>query len=180
MSNPHYFIGISVSNEIRNQLSQVQHELDVRDFYRRVTHPEDFHCTLSFIGELDDQQLSDLMSKLTQLKFQSMNLHLTSIQGFGTSRPPRVLYVGMEMNDKLLQLEDEISAVTRQFGADRKSPYVPHITLAKRSKGTQDVHFTGEVKGSWEVGNFQLYRIHPGKSPSYEMVSKFLSTGGMT
>lgn len=178
MSNPHYFIGIRLKENLQEKLEVIQQQLDLGQYYRRVTHFKDFHITLSFIGELSEEQVVQLIEQLSTIAFPSFPLQLTAISGFGDNRPPRVLYMGVKNEQRLMDLEQQVWDVTKEFQADRKSPFIPHITLAKRSKGNDDVQFTGKLSEEFLVTSFELYRVNKGQRPSYEPLKWFAASGG--
>lgn len=177
MSKFHYFVGISIPQTIRASLAQLQQELELEMYYRRVTHPEDFHITLSFIGEVSEDDIPQLTHELEQITISKMNFELSSVRGFGTGNPPRVLYAGIEASATLQEVEESVFQVTKGYHADRKSPFVPHITLAKRAKPSESVQFSGRLEGTWETQSISLFRVHKGKQPSYEMVATFTGKG---
>lgn len=177
MSNFHYFVGLSVPDEIKAYLSTIQKELELENYYRRLTHADDFHITLSFIGEVKEEDLPALQNQLAQLTFPEMTFCLTDIKGFGSGHPPRVVYAGVETQPTLEKLEEDVYRVTSQYQADRKSPFVPHITLAKRVRHADEVQFSGKLEGEWTAQEMSLFRVHKGKQPSYESIATFDGKG---
>ncbi|MFA1642386.1 RNA 2',3'-cyclic phosphodiesterase [Chryseomicrobium imtechense] len=173
MSNAHYFVGIPVPSKYHAYFINLQQTLELEHYYRRVTHATDLHCTLSFIGELSSDQLQQLQQLLSELKSKPFSMSTTEIAGFGEGKIPRVVYTAVEGNQALDELEQKVWAVTSRFGADRKSPYVPHVTLAKRTRQIEDIRFTGQAQVSWEVAEFCLFRVNKGMRPSYEQIASF-------
>ena len=173
MSNPHYFVGIQVPTEKQEFYQNIQNELQLGDYYRRVTHPADLHCTLSFIGEVRKDQLQWLKEELSQIQLPEFTMKTTSIKGFGSGKVPRVVYAEVVDAASLDNLEQAVWTITEQLGADRKSPYVPHITLAKRAKVQDAIIFTGAAEADFHVTSFQLFQVHKGQSPSYEVIATF-------
>ncbi|WP_342528810.1 RNA 2',3'-cyclic phosphodiesterase [Chryseomicrobium sp. FSL W7-1435] len=173
MSKFHYFIGIEVPEELREQFQSVQQALELSNYYRRVTHAQDLHCTLSFIGDLEEEELQGLTEQLQLIKSPSFQLTTDSIAGFGEGKAPRVVYARVAPAQQLIHLEEQVWSVTADFQADRKTPFIPHITLAKRAKPLEPIKFTGKLAVSWKIEAFHLYRVHKGKSPSYEKLTTF-------
>lgn len=173
MSNPHYFVGLQVPTENHEFFQTLQQKLELNDYYRRVTHPLDLHCTLSFIGEVRKDQLQWLQKELSQIQLSKFTMKTTSIKGFGSGKVPRVVYAEVAEQTNLILLEQAVWTVTEELGADRKSPYIPHITLAKRAKVQDAITFTGAAVTSFQVTSFQLFQVHKGKSPSYEVIATF-------
>ena len=173
MSNAHYFVGLPVPTTEQLFFEGLQHSLELEVYYRRVTHPEDLHCTLSFIGELSTEELRQLTLALSHVQSEAIPMRTTEIAGFGEGKIPRVVYAAVELTDPLKALEQEVWGSTSSFGADRKTPYVPHITLAKRARQVEEIRFTGDAKASWVADEFCLYRVNKGMRPSYEPIARF-------
>lgn len=173
MSNPHYFVGIQVPTEKHEFFQNLQQELELHNYYRRVTHPADLHCTLSFIGEVRKDQLPWLQEELSQIQLSRFTMKTTFIKGFGSGKVPRVVYAEVAEQTSLSYLEQAVWTITEELGADRKSPYVPHITLAKRAKVQDAITFTGAAEANFQVSSFQLFQVHKGQSPSYEVIATF-------
>lgn len=180
MSNAHYFVGIPVPTQYHAFYEDLQQTLELETYYRRVTHPQDLHCTLSFIGELSEEELQQLKSALSQVTSKAFNMRSKEIAGFGEGKIPRVVYAAVEPVQALRELEQKVWEITSGFRADRKTPYVPHITLAKRARQVGDIRFTGEALASWETNHFCLFRVNKGMRPSYEQIASFPLQGELS
>ena len=96
---------------------------------------ENYHLTLRFLGECDNNLLDDVYLALSQIRTCSFTLQLQGINHFKKKGIIRSLWVGTVKNWGLIALKTEIDAILQKmnFNNDRRAFY-PHVTLAKLSR----------------------------------------------
>lgn len=182
-TSPHYFIGIPLQDETKQEISDWQMYLkkELESNYQTWTHKKDFHITLKFLGEVDTNQITDLQKELKKLtELPSFRLSLGGIGTFGKPRKPRVLWAGVEDNHSLETLKNQVEESSQNAGFLKDTqPYRPHITLAKKWKGEKLSkeklnQFTEEInhKIEMDITSFSLFQIRPSKLPKYEEILK--------
>ncbi|WP_087972135.1 RNA 2',3'-cyclic phosphodiesterase [Oceanobacillus rekensis] len=179
----HYFIAIRLPRELKTTLNEWQEKLKEHLTYKQWPHREDLHITLKFLGEVDDNNIQQLIKELQTVgKIPAMDLNVGGIGTFGNPKKPRVLWAGVERTDSLSKLQQVVEDGAVQIGYEKESrEYRPHITLAKKWAGENTlakdtVPFLQEKFKSIQkmhVADVVLFRIHPAKSPKYEVVVKF-------
>ena len=91
--------------------------------------------------ELPNLKLLNVDANHTRLKevasrHSNFSLQTGQYDVFGAYNKPRVLYVSLRPNDKLMNLQRDIQAVWDELSAlYEKRPYRPHITIAKKWGG---------------------------------------------
>lgn len=178
----HYFIGIHLPNELQEIYHHWQRELKTVFHYKRWTAREDFHITLTFLGNAEEKDIHRLTRKLEEISLPSFSVKLGGIGTFGNVLRPRVLFVEVELNDSLIRLQKQVAhaASSAGFSMDKR-PYRPHVTLGKKWNSTQSLSEGKLQKANsgitseqtFTVGEFVLFKIHLGKEPSYEKVDIF-------
>lgn len=129
------FIGIHFSSETKEDLGKVQRK--VRDYSSkgRFKHVDNFHITLKFLGEIENQQSEEIAKKLEEIagKQKSFELVLQEIGQFKGRENIRTLYIGLGGNiDALKRLNEETeTAMTLLSFKKERRPYTPHVTLAQ-------------------------------------------------
>jgi len=94
-----------------------------------------YHLTLKFLGETDEGKAVEVQEKLTKIDFPAFRMSLNGFGYFPQGRQPKVLWVGIEKNKKLVELQKKIEAICCSLGFEPENrPFKPHITLA-RMKG---------------------------------------------
>ena len=118
------FVGIGLPPELKLRLST----LCVGVPEARWVDPGNFHVTLRFIGEVDEGLASDIDAALLRLKAQRFRLALAGVGQFGT----RMLWVGVEKSEPLLQLQGRVESALRRVGLPPETRrFTPHVSLAR-------------------------------------------------
>ncbi|MEO0495848.1 MAG: RNA 2',3'-cyclic phosphodiesterase [Pseudomonadota bacterium] len=124
---PRLFTALSVPEDVRTRLSLLQGGLPGA----RWIEPDNFHLTLSFIGRVDGRAADDVADVLDQIAGEMLELRITSLGCFGSSKP-RAVFAYVEQSKDLKNLQASIERALRRVGitSDRRA-FVPHITLAR-------------------------------------------------
>lgn len=179
----HYFIAIHLPKELQSFYFDWQEQLKETFVYKKWTHPEDLHITLKFLGEVNEKRLKLLQEKLGMIEKQNaFDIDLGSLGTFGKQHQPRVLWIDVAASKSLMNIQEIIEEAAAQAGFPPENrPYRPHITLGKKwaSNGILPESFFNElpqkfkIKKQFEVSTITLFRIHPGRMPSYEPVVEY-------
>lgn len=171
----HYFIGVKLPGELARRLVEDRNEWQLELSHKRLPVAEDLHITLVYLGAVEAEVLTKLISELNELAevIPAIKLTLSEVTTFGNPSTPRVIYTSIEEQPMLRKLQNAIleKCLALLLQVDQK-PFVPHITLAKKWSGKLDV-FSKEMlieKTSFNVKDFSIYSINPGKVPSYEPI----------
>lgn len=174
----HYFIGINVPVSIAHQAENWAKELIPFPF-KQWTYPDDYHITLQFLGFLDDKK-EKLITRLKEVasRHSSFSLQTGQYDVFGAYNKPRVLYVSLRSNDKLMNLQRDIQAVWEELSAlYEKRPYRPHITIAKKWGGEagllEEQLKQTSIEEQFQVSTFALFEVHPASKPKYKKILSF-------
>ncbi|MFG6116675.1 RNA 2',3'-cyclic phosphodiesterase [Halobacillus sp. MO56] len=177
---PHYFIGVPISEEIRQVLKDWQTELKQVIEYKTWTHPEDFHITLKFLGAVDTKNINEVLHVLKEEAASypaPFHIEASDLKFFGQKHKPRVLFMEVEKHPSLLNLKEIVESRLKRVGfPEENRPYRPHITIAKKWKEEQEGIFPNEKLENLKetmilpVDRFHIFRIHPAKATKYEIV----------
>lgn len=171
----HYFIGIKVSKEIAHLLVELRQEWHLEESHKRLVPAEDLHITLMYLGAVQRDHLSRLLIELEDLAqlIHTFSITLNGVSTFGNPLTPRVVYVGIENEENLRFLQSEIvKKCLKLFLTVDQKTFVPHVTLAKKWNGQQEV-FSKKMNIEpklMTITQFSVFLIHPGKVPSYQAV----------
>ncbi|GGQ08754.1 RNA 2',3'-cyclic phosphodiesterase [Streptomyces mutabilis] len=144
----------------------------------------DWHLTLAFYGEVDDDLVPDLSARLERAAHRTAPFPL-ALRGGGQFGHGRVLWTGADGDLATLQLlADRAESAGRksgvEMGAHRR--YKPHLTVA-RGRVAFDVRpyveaLDGFASPAWTVTDLALVRSNlprsgvPGEQPRYETVAR--------
>lgn len=121
------FTGLRLPSEITTQLAQLRGGLPGG----RWIEETDYHVTLQFVGNIDDDIASDFHQELLRVRSQPVEIILDSIQIFGSGKP-RAIVVGIRGTPSLLHLQAIHERIARRMSIsidNRK--YKPHVTIAR-------------------------------------------------
>lgn len=130
----------------------------------RWVKPEQMHLTLRFIGDVDSTAFKDIREALHEVQGMSFSLRLEGIGFFPPRGKPRVVWVGIPTNDKLIQLRNRIESALVRAGIEPEGrKFAPHITLARLKNtppsriGAYLSHYGLFATDQFEVEEFFLY-----------------------
>jgi len=118
------FVGIALPPELKLQISLICAGVPEA----RWVDPGNFHLTLRFIGEVDEGVASDIDAVLARIEQPRFDVTLAGLGQFGT----RMLWVGVERNPPLAQLQAKIESTLQRLGlAPEGRRFTPHVSLAR-------------------------------------------------
>ncbi|MFD9744301.1 RNA 2',3'-cyclic phosphodiesterase [[Kitasatospora] papulosa] len=146
----------------------------------RWTAREGWHYTLAFLGNVDEELLPALYTRLERAAHRTEPFPLR-IRGGGRF-DGRVLWAGAEGGLGTLRLLAERAAAARKSGIlmEEHQRHTPHLTLARSRAQADLAPYTAALEGfdgtPWEVGEIGLVRSDlpvdgvPGEQPRYRVV----------
>ena len=164
------------AEELRGWTSLYRQQLP----FRKWTHPQDYHITLQFLGELPESRLDELHRALRGVQAGPLTLRLHGGGTFGPVRSPRVLWSDVTGDrNGLKELHEAVVQATRPLGfVPEERPYTAHITLARGYTG-DGASFPGELlagmpsEAEWTADRFVLMRTRMNESPMYETIGEY-------
>ncbi|MFH2019953.1 MAG: RNA 2',3'-cyclic phosphodiesterase [archaeon] len=151
---------------------------DLQDYFRQVQAglpkcnlASSFHLTLKFLGDVSDDKLNEIIQALSKIKFSKLNLSTGELGAFPSKGDIRVLWVGIEPNSHLMQLQENIE--NSLIGFKKDFDFYPHITLARVSQKIKFPEFKIEYR-AFLASEFTLYKstLLP-TGPEYSIIQKF-------
>ncbi len=124
---------------------------------------ENYHVTLSFIGDIDDALARDVAESLEGVHRPAFELTLQGFGAFGGARPKSV-YAAVVPAPALIELQTAQERMLRRIGAPVENrQYTPHVTLARlraeaMARGTAEwLSLRPTSRLSFEIGRFVLF-----------------------
>jgi 2'-5' RNA ligase len=164
---PRLFTGLEIPKALGEELSLLRGGLPGA----RWIDPENYHVTLRFIGDVDDDIAQEIAWLLGQVRRKNFELRLDGLQSFG-GRKPRALIAAVAPSPSVMELQAEHERLMRRAGLDPETrKYTPHVTLA-RLRDTS----------SFEVAEYlsarAAFRSPPFSVSRFVLFSSRASTGG--
>ena len=124
---PRLFTGLEIPAALGEQLSLLRGGLPGA----RWIDPENYHLTLRFIGDVDDDIAHEVASMLGRVKRGPFDLHMDGLTSFG-GRKPRAVVASVAPAQALIDMQAEHERLMQRVGlAPEGRKYTPHVTLAR-------------------------------------------------
>lgn len=157
------FIGIDLSNETKEALYDLQRVWLMSTEKKRPTLFSNFHITLKYIGELNDEEV-DLLYLALKKHLKDFEKFKVNIADIGTFKKGSgdILWVGFtEGKDILSNLHKNVlKAINASNIEVRKEKYVPHITLARNVTFNNRSYHLPLVNKEEEINFVTVFKSH--------------------
>ena len=143
---------LSLFNEISSSL---RHERI------KWVEPENTHLTLKFFGETDDTKIPAIRQSIEKAVAQSKSftLKIANTGIFGTRYDPKVIWFGIEKQDELENLAQNIFNELAKCGWEKdRQNFVPHLTVG-RIKGLKDKPLFQQIISKYSTVEVQEEKV---------------------
>src|SRR3989344_1853325 len=168
------FVAIELPKEIKEYLFDLQKTLSGEDAKINWVAKKNFHLTLKFLGEIDDARVEEVKKRLEVIKFEPFNIKLNKIGFFPNEDYIRVIWVGLEPEEKIIGLQRQIDSLLMDL-FPREQVFSAHLTLGRVKFIRDKKRFMSRVLGvnmaefESEVIEFKLIKSELTKDgPWYE------------
>lgn len=171
------FIAIDF-NELKDYFLGLQKSLPKN---AKLSLTKSFHLTLKFLGEVQPDKVEKIVESLKRIKFEPFNIFLDSIGSFPTENYIRVIWVGLNPEDKIMELQQNIDESLKPMFRKEKD-FRAHITLARVKYPEDKKQFLEQLKkikveeNKIEIKDFRMVKstLSP-KGAVYEDLAIFSS-----
>ncbi len=128
------FIGIPLPDYYQQMLEKIRDEWNNRLTSRLTwTKPGNWHITLKFLGDVDNDQVVKLKNYLSGISFKNFALHAHKSGFFGSRGQYRIFWLGVYGEvQKLILLAENLDKGLVDLGFEpEKRPFKAHLTLAR-------------------------------------------------
>jgi len=136
----------------KDEIQKIQKELitylNLENKYLKLVRPENFHFTLVFFGEVDISMLDKIVTKISEIEFQSFEINYGMIGAFPNNNRAKVVWIGLDekTTDTFNQLShlvmSKLTDLELGLVMETEKEIIPHITLF-RTKVTLSLKFQG-------------------------------------
>ena len=136
----------------KDEIQKIQKDLitylNLENKYLNLVRPENFHFTLVFFGEVDISMLDKIVTKISEIEFQSFEINYGMIGAFPNNNRAKVVWIGLDekTTDTFNQLShlvmSKLTDLELGLEMETEKEIIPHITLF-RTKVTLNLKFQG-------------------------------------
>ena len=185
MARTRTFLGISLSDGLRQRLAAMQQTLSRTGARVLWTQPEAMHVTLLFLGDLDDQKLVKVCQAVDRqtTRFPRFAMAIRGLGGFPTPRRPKILWAGIHDGaTELVQIYqhfEQLFAESIGYQPEERD-YTPHITLGriKADEASQRIahelpRYSDHAFGDMPVSEIHVFRSELRREgPEYTVIAR--------
>ena len=158
------FIAIktSVSKETTELINEIK--IDLKDEKIRWLDNNNFHITLFFLGETNDEVIENIC-KLLNARLSAINSFSLSCEGVGVFRNihnPKALWFGIKESGNLTALKNAIDHTMTDVGFElSEKQFKPHLTIgrAKFIKNKKQFRACIEKYKDYKIQNFEINEV---------------------
>jgi 2'-5' RNA ligase len=153
---PRLFTALEIPAEVRSAIAAVRGGLPGA----RWIDPENYHVTLRFIGDVDDDIAREVAWLLGKVRRKDFELRLDGLQSFG-GRKPRAVIAAVAPSQSVMELQAEHERLMRRVGLEPEGrKYTPHVTLARlRDTSSFEVAEYLSARGAFRSPPFSVSRF---------------------
>ena len=133
-----HFLALTLADQARDRLAQVAARLQAWQLPAAWLHPEDYHLTLAWIGDLDEDELRVLPHVVGNVagSLRRPRLRFCGLGASGGRSEPRVVFAALEDPEQACQGMHADLCAALTIDADRQ--FAPHVTLCRPRPGGRE------------------------------------------
>lgn len=138
------FIAIDIPKEIKEDIGEVINLLSKHDADIKWVKSENLHITLKFLGKTPDNLIPKIKEKISYVisSYKPFNIKIYGTGVFPTIKRPRVIWIGAQNSDVLINLKKDIEKSMSLLGYKKEDKeFNPHLTIGRirSQRGVQNV-----------------------------------------
>lgn len=179
MKQLHYFIALSLPEEMKNYLNEKIKELKSIYQFKNWVHKEDLHLTLAFLGASEEEILQKCIKEVEEAlsTVPPFSIYASHFDTFGLSERPRIFFCEPNKVEQLNLLQQKVYHICNENGyrLDEKA-FHPHITIARKYVSEEvfterDLLNCNELiseEMKFTINKVSLFETHMDKLPKYK------------
>ena len=124
------FIAIEIPEDVKEYMVKIQEKVDDTTAKIRLVKKNQIHLTLKFLGEVQPDKIEDIKKALKKITFNPFSACLDKIGVFPNESYIRVIWIGLEPEEPILELQKDIDENLKKLFKKEKD-FKSHLTLAR-------------------------------------------------
>ena len=158
------FIALELPAGLKAGLARMQKTFMQSTAGVKWVRPESIHLTLKFLGATSMEKVSEVCVVLDHLTRDTgpFSFDVTGMGAFPNSRNPKVIWAGMQVEDRLNAFHQNLETALAAMGfAAEDRPFAPHLTLGRLRDGLARKDIAGLIEqfSAERFGRFEADHI---------------------
>jgi len=175
---PRLFTCIWLPEDVKSNVIKFQNEIKKLPIKAKFVEPENIHITITFIGELNENKIKDLIEKINSITndFTKIKIELEGLKLLPNENFIRVIGIDVKNNEELKKLIKNIGNCTRsKFYESTKLTLCRVKNIYNKNLLKNFIEKNRYIKiGSFEVKEISLVESILGRDgPTYKIIHKF-------
>ncbi|MDD5067084.1 MAG: RNA 2',3'-cyclic phosphodiesterase [bacterium] len=155
------FLALDMPEQIKEGIFDLYQPFFRKDTpFLRWTKKENLHLTIKFLGDVTEQQITQISEIVRDLKPADEKYEFM-VHNYGMFPPemsPKVLWIGLKENDKLDRLVHEIEDRLSLLGFEKeRRKFTPHITIGRlKIRNSFDLKLFEKIKTDLDKGFIRM------------------------
>jgi 2'-5' RNA ligase len=155
------FIAIEIPEAIKKAIVSSTDSLKKSGADVKWVSPENIHITLQFLGETEEAQIpliKEVLGKIL-LPYSPFYIRIAGIGCFPDIRRPRVIWVGTEESQHVINLHGDIAKGLERLGyQEEERNFTPHLTIG-RVKSNRNTKELGRKMDEIKAASFSGFEV---------------------
>lgn len=128
------FLAIDVDDHLKESILQIQSNILNLGIDMKMVEPQNLHFTINFLGELDENKISDVKKQLDCVKsVREFKVNVAGLGYFGSENNIKTLWLGLKAGER--ELSDLMLDVNECVKIGERCTK-PHLTIGRVRSGS--------------------------------------------
>ena len=124
------FVAIELPEDVLDYFYDLQKKIDLGNAKVKWVAKKNIHITLKFIGNVEDNLLDGIKSRLSKVKYNKFSMALSKVGWFPEENSPRVVWIGVDNEKEVINLQKKIDETLLDI-LQGEQKFSAHITLGR-------------------------------------------------
>lgn len=130
------FVALNIPQNIKEEIIRLRNRIITNPLDYKWEGPDKLHLTLKFIGEVDENLVEKTQEEISFInEYKAFNCSLSKFGFFYSGKEPKILWLGLNIDEKIFGLVERLNEELVKFGIEReRKKFKPHLTLMRVRK----------------------------------------------
>ena len=160
------FIAITVPESVLRCCEEIIAHLKGLNVKGRFAKIQSLHLTLQFLGNIEEEEVAGIRQVLEQAgkEVAPFDVEVRQLGAFPHFASPRVVWVGVEAVDALMELQSKIQQRLQRLSfREENRKFHPHLTLLRlksRKNLAELIHYVQGEGAHQKAGSIRVQEVH--------------------